>query len=144
LAANACKSKPADERPPSGVLEKDKMVAVLADIHLAEAATAINRVEKDSEKLHTGMEYAKIMALHSVDFNHFKTSFDWYMEHPVLFDLLYDEVLELISQQEQHLPELDTKGHEAIDAETKKQQLDAEKRLKLEELRQRMMKGGKQ
>lgn len=144
VAANACKSKPADERPPLHVLEKEKMVAVLADIHLAEAATAINKVEKDADKLNPGQEYAKIMALHDVDFKHFQTSFDWYMDHPVLFDLLYDDVLELISQQEQYLPDYETKDEEKLDEETKKLEKEAEKRLKLEEFRRKITnpKGG--
>jgi len=102
---SACKSKPEDEQPPVNILDKEKMIAVLVDIHLAESYGYMLRVDGHERTTITKAEYAKIMNTHGVEYPKFRESYDWYMNHPVVYDLMYEEVINLIKEEEQFAKE---------------------------------------
>lgn len=115
----SCKTKLQDQNPPIDVLDKEAMINLLVDIHLAESYGYMLRLENE-EKIHLEQEeYSKVLKMHNVSLVNFEHSYDWYISHPVVFDLVYDEIIERINMQEQYVPEyLDDEKSEEIPTET--------------------------
>lgn len=119
LLAVGCKSKPEEEEVPSHILSKEQMIAVMADIHLAESYGYMLRVEADVRSKVAGEEYAKVLKTHGLDMPTFLESYEWYMSHPAVFDLMYDEVITLVKEAEQYAPEHLNKEKVELDSITK-------------------------
>lgn len=100
-----CKTKPEEVEVPDHILDKEKMVAVMADIHLAESYGYMLRVKENVRTTLAEREYAKVLKTHNITMDEFKKSYDWYMEHPSIFDLMYDDVITLIKESEQYAKE---------------------------------------
>ena len=92
--------KQAEEKIPSDILSKEKMVKVLVDIHLAEANVTIkNLAGDDANKLATAY-YQHIYKSHRISKEEFKKSFLFYSQHPQLLEKIYDEVLSELSKKQ--------------------------------------------
>lgn len=109
----SCKTKLQDVEPPEGILDKEEMVAVLVDIHLAESYGYMLRLNEDQKIDFERDEYAKVFKLHHLTLEHFEKSYQWYIDHPVVFDLMYDKVIEGINLQEQYAPQYIIEGDSA-------------------------------
>lgn len=78
---------------PSRVIPKDKMVDVLVDIHLAEAAADNRGFTKPEINLMMASKYDSIFQKNETTFEQFKFSYDYYMNHPAEFSDIYSEVV---------------------------------------------------
>jgi hypothetical protein len=78
---------------PSGIIPKDKMVEVLVDIHLAEAAADNRGLTKPEINLMMASKYDTIFLKHKTTFKQFKSSYEYYMNHPDMFSDIYSEVV---------------------------------------------------
>src|SRR6476646_7295037 len=78
---------------PSRIIPKDKMVDVLVDIHLAEAASDNHGLTKPEINLMMASRYDTIFQKHEITFEQFKSSYDYYMNHPDEFSDIYSEVV---------------------------------------------------
>ena len=78
-------------------LNKDKMVEVLMDVHLAEASfTVVDRNKKDAQS-EMENEYALIFKKHEVKAEDFFSTFNYYIAHPALLDSVYGELVSRIT-----------------------------------------------
>ncbi|MBP7399397.1 MAG: DUF4296 domain-containing protein [Chitinophagales bacterium] len=84
---------------PDTIIQIGPMVKILADIHLAEAT--MQELKTDSMREHKNeiiaSDYLKIMAMHHVEYEQFKSSYDYYSEHPLIMNYIYKEVTQRLS-----------------------------------------------
>ncbi|RMF31080.1 MAG: DUF4296 domain-containing protein [Bacteroidetes bacterium] len=94
LLCFACRQK--EERFP---LNDEQIVAILTDVHLAEAALAnIGGPLKDSL---AEIYYGQVFEIHQIDQTRFDSLMDYLQNHPVYMDSLYQRVLKRMEQQRQ-------------------------------------------
>ena len=75
---------------PWGVLSRSEMVAVLLDVHLAEAAMRV--VDTSAKRIEKQEYYNTIFEKHNTTKEQFDKSLDWYARHPKVLVEIYDEV----------------------------------------------------
>ena len=75
---------------PWGVLSQEDMVAVLLDVHIAEAAMKV--VDTSAKRIEKQEYYNTIFEKHNITKEKFDKSLDWYARHPKLLVEVYDEV----------------------------------------------------
>jgi hypothetical protein len=81
-----------DKTVPTDLLAQDKMVLVLADIHLAESVVAAKELNKDTSLfLYRELE-KQIFEKHAVTKSDFLKSFAWYTENVDEYKDLYTKV----------------------------------------------------
>jgi len=85
---------------PDDVLSQDKMVSILADVHLAEAAITLKFTNKDTSKLQAQEFYDFIYKSHKTTKEQFNKSYDFYTSHPELLNKIYDDVLTELSKKQ--------------------------------------------
>ncbi len=82
-------------------LPSDKMANILSDLHMAEAYAQL--VPKDnggymSKNIDTlKILYGHIYKKHDMDTSTFNQALGWYKKHPLEFDKVYENVLEVLS-----------------------------------------------
>ena len=84
---------------PNEFIQPDSMVALLIDIHLAEAASNATRIN-DVQKFSAADLYPVIFRTHHTDSAAFRKSFDYYLQHPKKLDKIYEQVLNELSKRE--------------------------------------------
>lgn len=95
MALSACSRK--EEPLPEGVLDRQHMVPVLVDVHLAQASVAILRTA-DTTAHAMGDYMDVIMKQHGLDTATYARSIRYYGAHPELLSELYDEVINELSR----------------------------------------------
>ena len=75
---------------PWGVLSHDEMVAVLLDVHVAEAAMKV--VDTSAKRIEKQEYYNTIFEKHNITKEQFDKSLDWYARHPKVLVEIYDDV----------------------------------------------------
>jgi hypothetical protein len=93
---------PVEEAIPKDIISPDSMVAIMVDVHLAEAVANVNRVN-DEQRFSAGELYPIIFKTHRIDSATFRKSFDYYLEHPKKFDKIYDEIINELSRRESEM-----------------------------------------
>ena len=84
---------------PHRIISKDKMADILVDIHLAEAAADNHGFTKPEINLMMASKYDSIFQKHQITFEQFKSSYDYYMNHPAEFSDIYSEVVNKLTTQ---------------------------------------------
>ncbi|HLG34325.1 MAG TPA: DUF4296 domain-containing protein [Bacteroidia bacterium] len=84
---------------PKEIISPDSMVAIMVDVHLAEAAANVNRIN-DSQRFSAGELYPLIFKTHHIDSATFRKSFDYYLNHPDKFNRIYEQVIAELSKRE--------------------------------------------
>jgi len=82
-----------EEQIPSNILPKDKMIAVLVDIHLAEASSDTRNLTLPQINVAMAKRYDELFQKHGITYEQFKTSYDYYLEHADLLSDIYTEVV---------------------------------------------------
>ena len=90
---NACQQKPA--RP---AIDEDKLVEVLIDVHVAEAAVqALRGATKDSM---LNVYYGQIGEIHGLDMQEFETTMETLRNDPKYLEALYSKIMSEMERQE--------------------------------------------
>jgi hypothetical protein len=90
-----------EETPPRDLVPEDKMAAILADVHLAEARVSRMQLQSlDSSKLVFNQLQQQIWKKHQVDTLRYKESYAFYTTHPQYMTRIYDQVLKKIEIRE--------------------------------------------
>ena len=84
---------------PWGVLSQDEMVAVLLDVHVAEAAMKV--VDGSAKRIEKQEYYNAVFVKHNTTKEQFEKSLDWYAHHPKVLVEIYDDV----KKEAEHLQE---------------------------------------
>jgi hypothetical protein len=89
------------EEIPEGIIPRDSMVNLLADMQLAEARIqSISLERNDSTKQVSYGYYKYIFTQHHTTPLQFKKSFDYYSHHLTTFSNMYDDVITRLSKME--------------------------------------------
>lgn len=106
VTAISCHTKQNDQIAadrPSDVLHPDTMGQILIDIHFAEAAIKRKQLKGDTAIFTAQKYYNEIYSIHQVTEEKFRKSMEFYRNHPKIFEKIYKDILEKISQKEGQL-----------------------------------------
>jgi len=93
----ACSTKETDLPP----ISKEKMQAVLMDMHLAQAAAQFRLVTKDSLLLpHKSNYYEQIFATHQITAEAYQNAYDYYFKNPEILHEIYAGLIEELTKIE--------------------------------------------
>jgi hypothetical protein len=85
---------------PPGLLTRENMAKVLADMHVVEAALQAKAYSADSVKALSEGYNQFIFEKHGVEQEQFKASFDYYLSNSLQMDTIMGFVIEELSNQE--------------------------------------------
>lgn len=88
---------------PSEVLPPDKMKFILADFHIADALAETRAEAGQNEKMLFEKYQNQVLTKHHVTKKQFYESYKFYESHPEHMNLLYDDVLNIMSKEEEKL-----------------------------------------
>jgi len=95
---HSCKEKQARiANKPAWVLDEKKMVDIIVDLRIADAATYINSSAPPRNKAN---DWFFVMKKHKVQDSIFRKSHDYYAEHPEVAEKLYEQVIDKISEMQ--------------------------------------------
>ena len=84
---------------PEGVIPKDTMISVMADIHLAESRLMMSgKYAQNTNLKSTYMQ--EVLHRSNIDTSRLQKSFSYYSSQPELFSEMYDKVMEEISKRQ--------------------------------------------
>jgi uncharacterized protein YaeQ len=92
-----------EEKPPKNTLSQDQMVAILTDIHLAEAR--VNKLQLrslDSSLMIFNQMKSQIWKKYKVDTLAYRESYSYYMTHPQQMTRIYEKVNKRIELREKN------------------------------------------
>ena len=84
---------------PKELISPDSMVSLLVDIHVAEAAANVTRLN-DVMRFSASDLYPGIFKTHHTDSIAFRKSVEYYLANPKKFDKIYEQVLNELSRRE--------------------------------------------
>lgn len=90
------------QEPPSCAIPEDKLILVLADVQVAEAAAQNLMGERKDSIL--ALYYGQIYTIHGVSEEEFLACFDALQSDPERMSVLYERVLERLSLQQAQVP----------------------------------------
>jgi hypothetical protein len=91
------------DRPHKDLLEKDEMIPLLMDLHMAYAIQSSVQFRKISFGVDSVDTHTYIFDKHGVSKVVFDSSVAWYSRHPKLFTEIYDEVVMNLTQMQDSL-----------------------------------------
>lgn len=104
----ACREKK-DIRGTSSTISSDslispeKMILILADVHIVEAALLLERNEGLTSKGKPGEYYQGIFNKYRISHERYDQNLTFYRENPENFEKMYEKVIELLENREQTL-----------------------------------------
>jgi hypothetical protein len=81
-------------RLPEGILNEDKMVEILVDIHLAEGLVSTFPIHYDSSRVLYPYFEMEVFKKHSVPDSVFKKSLEYYMRDVIVMDRMYARTID--------------------------------------------------
>ena len=83
---------------PAGIIGKEKMAQILADIHIAENLTGKDR-KIDSNRVKINAYYFAIFDKYHVSSDQFTRSMDFYLGNPDILQEVYENASEILNTQ---------------------------------------------
>ena len=97
---NGCSnSSPADPKA-IGLVQRDTFVQVLTEVHLIEGVKKQRLMRNDDEGAIVLQHYAELFDRFDIDEERFKTTYQWWYQHPVEMDGILEEVGERLADME--------------------------------------------
>ena len=88
-----------EEKIPPDIIQKDIMVRVMTDMHLAESHAQFSSAYDNSKN--TKQSYYKfIFDKYKISYEQFMKSWKYYTAHPEIFSKIYDEVITELSKKQ--------------------------------------------
>jgi hypothetical protein len=82
------------EKLPEGILDEDKMVEVLIDIHLAEGLVSTFPIHYDSSRILYPLFEKEVFKDHQIPDSVFRTSLEFYMKDTKTMDRIYARTID--------------------------------------------------
>ena len=94
-------TNPSSENPKTmGLVQRDTFVQVLTEVHLIEGVKKQRLMRNDDEGAIVLQHYAELFDRFDIDEERFKTTYQWWYQHPVEMDGLLEEVGERLADME--------------------------------------------
>ncbi len=94
---NACSSNEEDVKIPSDVLSEEQFIKVLTDCYLAEGAAGINVKNVTGQKFDSAYIFNPLKD-NQISKPLFDSSISFYTKHPKLLKIIYEKILDRLSQ----------------------------------------------
>lgn len=95
----ACSSN--EESTPAGVLDKEKMTMVLAEIYIIDAATNIQNFSNGlTLPANPSPLYDKFLKKENVTYQEFRSSYEYYLQHPKELSEIYTSLMDELSRRQ--------------------------------------------
>jgi hypothetical protein len=91
------------DKTPKNLLPEQKLVQILADVHVAEARIENNVVYPDTALMLYGLEQQRILEAHGVEEQLFRDTYRYYLNDLQKMDRLYEIILDTLSVREAKL-----------------------------------------
>ena len=99
LLLSSCSKK--EEKIPENILSKEKMIAVMVDVQMAEASIQNRSLSiTDSTKLIAAGYYKNLFEKNKITEQQFRESFLYYSHHLDLLNKIYEEVINELSKKQ--------------------------------------------
>lgn len=98
FALTSCQSDSAKEIP-AGVISRDSMVKIMADVHIAEARMQISDIRNSNPAL-KNTYIQEVLRRSGTDTTRFNFSFKYYSANPEIFASMYEDIIVEISKQQ--------------------------------------------
>jgi hypothetical protein len=99
LLCIAASCKKPEVKIPDGVLKKDQMVPILADVHIAQAVAVMNAASDTTRySMSDLMNY--IFKIHYITKAQYDSSISFYTKHPEMMSQIYDSVITELSKKQ--------------------------------------------
>ena len=100
------KDLPSEEAPiPSdSVLSAEKMVHLLADVHMAEAALMMERNQGQDSKVKQEAYYRGIFKKYHISQRRFDENLRYYRQNPAVLSKIYDKVIQELEARQKFFP----------------------------------------
>jgi hypothetical protein len=85
---------------PEGILPRDSVVVILADIHIAEAGALNKTAGGDVLKQFAKDHYLYVLQIHNTTREAFEKSYRYYAEEPEKFESMYTDVINELSRRQ--------------------------------------------
>jgi hypothetical protein len=95
LGLTACNSK--EESRPADIIPREKMVSIIADIHMAEGIISAREYTKDSSLLLFTELENQMLTKYGVTQKEFRDSYNWYTSHVEEYKELYTIVVDTLN-----------------------------------------------
>ena len=92
-----------DAKTPKNLLPEQKLVQILADVHVAEARIENRIVYPDTAMMLYGLEQQRILEAHGVEEQLFRDTYRYYLSDIKKMDRLYEIILDTLSVREAKL-----------------------------------------
>jgi hypothetical protein len=99
LIAACAGCRPEKEKTPPGLIGREAMVQLLADLHLAQALAQSQADVNDPAEAKKAY-YQAVLKKHGISYSRFKKSMDHYATHPEALTVIYDQVIEELSRRQ--------------------------------------------
>lgn len=96
----ACSSDTPPSRP-SDVLDEDSFVAVMTDVQILEATTRKKLIRDGDPRERTAQYYKQVFDKHNISQDEFERSYKWWSSNPEQMVVVYERILENLSQLEE-------------------------------------------
>lgn len=85
---------------PDTIIQSDQMIDILVDIHLAESAAPVLKTDSIKPEHLMQSYYSIIFEHHTITQSKFENSFQYYTEHPLVLNYIYQKVVEKLNLME--------------------------------------------
>ncbi len=99
---------------PSDIIDPDKMVLVLTDVHLTEGAKTGRQIMGDTLRVET--YYQKVFNKYGTTLAQFNKSYAYYTKHPTEMNSIYEQVIESLNRIEVRVPKWEKEAAAALDS----------------------------
>jgi hypothetical protein len=96
----ACNTGGEQQKPPAGLLPREKMINILIDVHIAEAIVTQRNLPADSARILFQDYKEGILKKMGVDKEAFQKSYQYYMDNVRELDAIYAIVVDSLSLRE--------------------------------------------
>jgi hypothetical protein len=97
---NGCSSSSSADPKTIGLVQRDTFVQVLTEVHLIEGVKKQRLMRNDDEGAIILQHYAELFDRFGIDEERFKTTYQWWYQHPVEMDGILEDVGERLADME--------------------------------------------
>lgn len=103
LFVGACSNKPTLPPRPESVLDKDKMVEVLVEVHLIEGTLQRRLIRGSNPNYFGSLQYLLMFERQGITKETFEESYEFYLAYPKEMTKLYERVIQELSKMESEI-----------------------------------------
>lgn len=86
------------QHEPPGAIQRDTMILVLADMHILESSISLGHINSKKKNIKPESFNSWIFKKHTISKERFDITYEYYTQNPKLFDELYVEVINKLSE----------------------------------------------